>query len=594
MSTDFDVVICGGGLAGQTLARQIKLKMPEKQILVVDRLKRPLPESTLKVGESSVETGGHYLADKLELTEYFKERHLFKCGLRYFFGPTDAAIEKRPEFGLSKFPVVHSYQIDRGLLENDLRQMNEDAGVTLLEGARVKNIHLAEDDGPHEVVIEAEGERRTLKTRWVVDATGRGQILQRKLKLKRKREKNCSSAWFRYEGRVDIGDLVSSELESWHDRVPEKNRYYSTNHLMGEGYWVWLIPLGAGNTSVGIVTDDQIHPFNTYKTYELSMQWLRKHEPVLAEHLADLKPMDFLGLRRYSYSSSQVMSHKRWACVGEAGVFADPFYSPGSDLIGFANTITTHMIWLDSRDELTEAQVAEYNNFVIGLNNALTHGIQLGYPLFGKPVVSAAKLIWDNTAAWSFVTPMMFNSTFLDAEKHRKIRSVTAPFYALTTKIQQLLLAWGEKTTGRLTFDFLDYLSIPYLHSLRLRNLKTGKSIEELVADQKENMDRVEELAQVIFMLAVEDTMPERLDELKMAGWLNAWRIGLDPDRWEADGLFEPRSEPRDLEDMYAQIRQLFKIDPAHASAHAANDDTASDASDGDATHSGAAMHAAR
>ena len=98
MSTDFDVVICGGGLAGQTLARQIKLKMPEKQILVVDRLKRPLPESTLKVGESSVETGGHYLADKLELTEYFKERHLFKCGLRYFFGPTDAAIEKRPEF----------------------------------------------------------------------------------------------------------------------------------------------------------------------------------------------------------------------------------------------------------------------------------------------------------------------------------------------------------------------------------------------------------------------------------------------------------------------------------------------------------------
>ena len=32
-------------------------------------------------------------------------------------------------------------------------------------------------------------------------------------------------------------------------------RWLSTNHLMGAGYWVWLIPLGSGSTSVGIVAD---------------------------------------------------------------------------------------------------------------------------------------------------------------------------------------------------------------------------------------------------------------------------------------------------------------------------------------------------
>jgi len=566
LSDKWDVVICGGGLAGQTLARQIKLKMPERTVLLVDRLTRPLPVSTLKVGESSVEIGGHYLADKLQLTEYFEKRQLFKCGLRYFFPPASKAIEKRPEFGLSKFPVVHSYQIDRGVLENDLRQMNQDAGVNLLEGARVKNIQLADDDnGLHEIIFDLGGETRTVEARWVVDATGRSQILQRKLKLKRLREKNCSSTWFRYAGRVDIGDLVPRENAEWHDRVPDKNRYYSTNHLMGKGYWVWLIPLGSGNTSVGIVTDDQIHPFETYKTYELSMQWLREHEPVLAAHLADLEPMDFLGLRRYSYSSSQVFSHRRWACVGEAGVFADPFYSPGSDLIGFANTITTHMIWLDGQNELTEGAVTEFNNFLIGLNNALTNGIQLGYPLFGKAAVSAAKLIWDNTAAWSFLCPQMFNSTFLDAEKHRTIRFVTSSFFGLTTRIQQLLLAWGEKTTGRLTFDFIDYLSIPYLHSLRLRNLQSGKSFDELIADQRQNMERVEELAQVLFLLAVEDALPERLQEVRSVGWLNAWGIGLDPERWQKDGLFAPSSEPRDLEEIYWQVRSLFKIDSTYA-----------------------------
>jgi flavin-dependent dehydrogenase len=568
MSSDFDVVICGGGLAGQTLARQIKQKMPSQSILVVDRLTRPLPDSALKVGESLVETGAHYLAEKLQLTDYFKTRHLFKCGLRYFFNPASETLEERPEFGLSKFPAVHSFQVDRGMLENDLRSMNVDAGITLLEGVRIKDIVLAEGDGPHEVILDDEDGSRTVTARWVVDASGRAQILQRKLKLKRKREQNGSSVWFRYEGRIDIEDLVPDSAAQWHDRVPGKNRYYSTNHLIGKGYWVWLIPLASGNTSVGIVTDDEMHPFSTYKSYELAMQWLEEHEPLLARYLAGKKPMDFLGLRRYSYSSSQVFSPQRWACVGEAGVFADPFYSPGTDLIGFANTITTQMIWLDSQDKLTPELVSEFNNFVIGLNNSLTDNIQLGYPLFGNPTVSVAKLIWDNTAAWSFLSPQMFNSIFLDAEKHRQIRDVTGTFFGLTRKMQKLFVAWEKKSNSRLTFDFIDYLSIPYLYSLRLRNLQADKPLEELVADQQANMKTFEELAQVLFMVAVEDCFPDELDRIKEAGWLNAWRIGLEPEKWDANGLFEPKSPPRDLENMYTQIRSLFKRARAAVNKH--------------------------
>lgn len=565
MSSDFDVVICGGGLAGQTLARQIKMTMPDQSILVVDRLARPLPDSALKVGESLVETGANYLAEKLQLTEYFKTQHLYKCGLRYFFSPESETLEERPEFGLSKFPDVHSFQIDRGTLENDLRSMNVDDGITLLEGVRIRDIILADDDGHHEVVIwDEENGSRSVTARWVVDASGRAQILQRKLKLRRKREKSGSSVWFRYEGRIDVEDLVPDEATQWHDRVPDRNRYYSTNHLIGKGYWVWLIPLATGNTSVGIVTDDEIHPFAQYKSYELAMQWLQEHEPLLAKYLADKEPMDFLGLRRYSYSSSQVFSERRWACVGEAGVFADPFYSPGTDLIGFANTITTKMIRLDSRNELTPQIVGEFNNFVIGLNNSLTDSIQLGYPLFGNPTVSVAKLIWDNTAAWSQLSPQMFNSIYIDSEKHRQIRDVTGTFFGLTRKVQKLFVAWEKKSNRRLTFDFIDYLSIPYLYSLRLRNLKSGKPIEELIADQQANMKTFEELAQALFMVAVEDCFPDELERVREAGWLNAWRIGLEPEKWDDSGLFEPKSPPRDLTDMYSQIRSLFEF--AHSS----------------------------
>ena len=44
-------------------------------------------------------------------------------------------------------------------------------------------------------------------------------------------------------------------------------------------------------------------------------------------------------MKDYSYSSERVFSKDRWACTGEAALFADPFYSPGTDLIAVANTL---------------------------------------------------------------------------------------------------------------------------------------------------------------------------------------------------------------------------------------------------------------
>src|SRR5438552_2963343 len=83
-SNRYDVAILGGGIAGLTLALQLKKARPTISILVVEKQPHPVPEAAHKVGESTVEISGHYLRDVLGLGEHLQAQHLNKYGLRMF------------------------------------------------------------------------------------------------------------------------------------------------------------------------------------------------------------------------------------------------------------------------------------------------------------------------------------------------------------------------------------------------------------------------------------------------------------------------------------------------------------------------------
>src|SRR5690606_13944599 len=175
-------------------------------------------------------------------------------------------------------------------------------------------VHIAEKGEDGRV-----GASQVLDARWVEDASGRRRILQKQLGLAQPSPVAHSAAWFRVQGKVDIADMVPTEETRWHGRDVDGSRWLSTIHLTGKGYWVWLIPLSTGHTSVGIVTDQVHHTFDDYRTEPQARAWLAAHEPEVAKHLASTPFEDFRVLHDYAYDSAQCFSADRWSCVGEAG-----------------------------------------------------------------------------------------------------------------------------------------------------------------------------------------------------------------------------------------------------------------------------------
>ena len=555
--TNFDVVICGGGLAGLTLARHLKLEMPELSVAVIERLKRPLPEAAFKVGESSIELGTYYLGQVVQLDSYFRKYHLPKLGLRFFMGKSQCPIEERPETGQSIFPLVPSYQIDRGRLENDLRDVVEKMDVKLLEGTVVESITLAEGEENHTINCMQKDEQQsfTLTARWVVDALGRRRFLQSQLGLKRDSGHYASSAWWRYEGRVNVNDVAAPESIEWRNSSIE-DRYFSTNHLMDRGYWVWLIPLGSGNTSVGIVTDETIHPQNTYgQSYSQALGWLKQNEPALWNFLKDKEPMDFLTFKNYSYASAQVFSHRRWSCVGEAGFFLDPLYSTGSDFIATTNTVTVEMIRRDRAGTLTETDVNTYNKLVVEiLFPTVRDFYRNAYRSFGHAQIFTPKLSWDTAIHWAFFYQVYVQGFLTNPTE--EVLALGERYRDLNERVQRLFIDWAEHAPPRDIYVRGDMTRMRFLQLLHLElGMRRERSLALDVA--RKNLDHFEDMAQVLFWQAVEECYPNH-EMLKKRPWVNAWRMTLDPEKWDETGTFDTPTAPRPLDEMRDNFTGIF------------------------------------
>jgi 2-polyprenyl-6-methoxyphenol hydroxylase-like FAD-dependent oxidoreductase len=475
-SANHDVAIIGGGVAALTLALELRSARPHTRILIIEPNPHPVAEVTHTVGESTVEIAAQYLRDRLGLADHLNTSQLRKMGLRMFFshdGNTDIA--RRMELGSSSFTAQVTYQIDRGRLENELNRRCLSEGVEITCG-RVRSVELRSGDRPHTLSVQ-DGDTTTQTTaRWVVDASGRNRTLPRELELKRGNDHHCNAVWLRVATEIDVGQW--SDDPNWQARLVEGDRAMSTNHLMGEGYWVWLIRLASGSTSVGIVADPACHPFGDFNTLEKAQSWLAEHEPqcfaVLAEHEHLIK--DFRVMKNYSHGATKVYDGQhRWCLTGDSGVFLDPLYSSGLDLIAIGNGLITDMITreLDGEDVIARS----------GINDSLFRSLAdmwlnvycNQYSLMGSPAVMSAKVIWDIAFYWGFLGLLYSNGRFVSVADDPGVVPHLEGLIELSNRMQRFFREWAAVETARPSSRFVDLYS-PLNFMVTLHTAMMGKA----------------------------------------------------------------------------------------------------------------------
>jgi len=500
---EYDVVILGGGLAGLTLSLQIKQRNPAISILILEKRAEDAPTAAHKVGESTVELGTHYLRETLQLKDYLEASHLPKHGLRFYFSPKHKSkIEERVELGPRKLLPIPSHQIDRGVFENELVNKTRALGNEVCLGADVARVELHASKEMHRIHFSIDGKETSVDCRWAVDATGRNFLLKRQLSLHKPIDHDVNAVWFRIQSEIDVTDW--SDNKEWKEFLEPGLRRLGTIHFMDVGYWLWLIPLSSGSTSVGIVADANIHPFSEINRLSKAMEWLKRNEPQAAgiiEPLLD-KVLDFKALKHYAHHSERVYSADRWAVTGESGAFLDPLYSPGTDFIALNNTWLTDLILRDMRGENIELHATVYEKTHLATVDNWIPVYQNKYQLMGSTQIMVAKIFWDWATYWSITTLLFVNEGYTDIQVLKQLfgtnKKAGIKLGALNDKVQQLFLDWKKYDTASFSSRYIDPFDVTYLRTFH-QQLDDKLNPQELLERVEGNLVILEKVAAELF-----------------------------------------------------------------------------------------------
>ena len=346
----FDVAVVGGALAGAGTALALLRQQPDLRVLVVEREEA----FTRRVGESTVELSTYFLTRTLGLTRHLVQHHIVKQGFRYWFTNERATdMGRATEMGGRYLTRVASYQVDRPVLDEEVLRRVREAGGEVWRPAQVREIELNPSGLQMLTIRDARQQTRRVGARWVVDASGRKAVIARQRGEVRPIQGHPTAAvWARWRHTLDFD---GSDLTGRFPQLGERfygTRHTATNHIMGEGWWAWVIPLRNGETSVGVTWDQRLFRWPRTPGTSLGQQLRQVLEthPVGRELLRDAELVEGdEHIRRNLPYVCQTPADDGFVLVGDAAGFIDPFYSMGLDNLTITATSGVDLILAERR-----------------------------------------------------------------------------------------------------------------------------------------------------------------------------------------------------------------------------------------------------
>ncbi|HZQ47964.1 MAG TPA: NAD(P)/FAD-dependent oxidoreductase [Verrucomicrobiae bacterium] len=357
--SSYDVVIVGGALSGAASAILLLREQPQLRVLIVEKS----AAFTRKVGEATVEISSYFLTHSLGLTQYLNEAHLNKQGLRFWFANDQARdLAECSEIGGRYLVRVPAFLVDRAALDEEVLRRACAMGAMLWRTAVVQKVELV-PGGNQNLTVRYQERTEQISARWVVDASGVAALLARQEGWFRPNHAHpTTAAWSRWKGVKDWdGPELAKKFPCW-SKACFGVRGTATNHLMGDGWWAWMIALKGGDTSVGVVFDQRLVTWPEGGPVAQRLKDFLMQHPVGRELLADAQWIegDVHWRKNLPYFST-TYAGDGFSLVGDAAAFLDPFYSPGMDWITFTATTTVELILAQQRGEPMPERVARHN-----------------------------------------------------------------------------------------------------------------------------------------------------------------------------------------------------------------------------------------
>ncbi|MDX6742356.1 tryptophan 7-halogenase [Actinocorallia sp. A-T 12471] len=337
---EFDVVVIGGGPGG-AMAGTL-LSDAGKRVVLFESAKFP----RYHIGESLL-SGTADLMKRIGVLETLEnDGYIKKYGVEWVWGEQREPWRVYFKDALA-MPYDYGYQVERSSFDELLLNNAREHGVDAREEHRVVDFAIA-DDGSVTVDYEdtTTGRRGRVAARWIVDASGQGGLVTKRLHEQQWDTSLQNMAIWSYWKGADRGEGI--------DRG---NTFLPT---FSDGWW-WFIPLRDDITSIGAVVDRQAYREHKGAGLEAYYQECLEKTPEIAARLKGAEQVDKVRVQRdWSYIYDQ-FAGDGYIAVGDAACFIDPLFSTGVHLAmlsGFLAAVTVNTV-LD-KPELDRARVLEF------------------------------------------------------------------------------------------------------------------------------------------------------------------------------------------------------------------------------------------